>query len=250
MGRKKVVVEEPPADPTAWLLDNEFANFVLMHHNEVKYMCMLGYTYMHGSKIFKAIGDDAPFSYRFIRMVFQCTGGGIIVPVLINAIPVTLSVDAYPIAIFTSYMLHAYFPVIRKVLELSPIFKAAVIVLYETFRTFVVCKFTLAAASTIAPSEFSFPVFGPIFCGSIAGCGGAFLPFSKGLDPIKDTGLAPPMFSAFVAATFFHLFTTFATDVIDAPKKGKVIVAAWFILYGFYKAGLLALPKTPKEKKE
>ena len=35
MGRKKIVEEEPPADPTAWLLNNEFANFVLMHHNEV-----------------------------------------------------------------------------------------------------------------------------------------------------------------------------------------------------------------------
>jgi hypothetical protein len=35
MARKPKVVEEAPVDPTAWLLDNEFANFVLMHHNEV-----------------------------------------------------------------------------------------------------------------------------------------------------------------------------------------------------------------------
>ena len=119
---------------------------------------------------------------------------------------------------------------------LTHLSKSAVTVLYETFRAFVVTKLTLAAAAAIPPSEFSFPVFGPIFCGTIAGCGGAFLPLDKGLDPIKD-GLAPPMFSAFVGATFFHLFTQLATDVMDAKKKGKVIVAFWFIMYAFYKNG-------------
>lgn len=49
------------------------------------------------------------------------------------------------------------------------------IILYETLRAFVVCKLTIAAGNAIAPSEFDFPIFGPIFCGTIAGCGGAFL---------------------------------------------------------------------------
>lgn len=131
--------------------------------------------------------------------------------------------------------------------------QASVTVLYETFRAFVVTKLTLAAAAAIPASEFSFPVFGPIFCGAIAGCGGAFLPLNKGLDPIKD-GLAPPMFSSLVAATFFHLFTQLATDVIDVQKKGKVIVAFWFITYAFYKNGYFDLilkmvnPPPPKKK--
>jgi hypothetical protein len=209
---------------------------------------MLGYTYMHGTKVFKAIGENVPFSYKFISMILQCTGGGIIVPILINGIPVPLAVDAYPIAIFISFMIHMYFPILAKVMALSPIFKAAIIVLYETMRTFVVCKLTGAAAAAIAPSEFAIPVFGPIICGSIGGCGGAFLPFNKGLDPIKESGLAPPMFSAFIAATFYHLFTALATDVIDASKKAKVIVAAWFILYAFYKEGFFSAGR--KEKKE
>jgi hypothetical protein len=104
-------------------------------------------------------------------------------------------------------------------------------------RAFVVCKLTLAAGEAIAPSEFSFPIFGPIFCGSIAGCGGAFLPLNKGLDPIK-TGLAQSMLSAFVAATALHLYlnTSLSAGVIDAPKKGKVCVAAFFILYHLYDA--------------
>ena len=53
------------------------------------------------------------------------------------------------------------------------------IILYETLRAFVVCKLTIAAGNAIAPSEFDFPIFGPIFCGTIAGCGGAFLRKSK-----------------------------------------------------------------------
>jgi hypothetical protein len=36
------------SDPTAWLIDSGFAEFVLMNTPYIKYMCMLGYTYMHG----------------------------------------------------------------------------------------------------------------------------------------------------------------------------------------------------------
>jgi uncharacterized membrane protein YeiH len=56
-------------------------------------------------------------------MVMACTGGGILVPIFINAIPVPLCTDAYPIAIFISFMIHTYIPILREVLELSPVFK-------------------------------------------------------------------------------------------------------------------------------
>mmetsp|Transcript_115548 Transcript_115548/g.333824 ORF Transcript_115548/g.333824 Transcript_115548/m.333824 type:complete len:256 (-) Transcript_115548:224-991(-) len=235
---KKPIIPEVVEDPSGWILDNSFAEFVLMHTNEIKYMAMLGYTFLHGCKVFKAIGAKAPFSYKFINMIMACTGGGIMVPIFINAVPVPLAQDAYPVAILTSFLLHTYFPILREVIELSPVFKAAVVFLYETMRAFVVCKFTAAAGAAIAPSDFAYPIFGPIFCGSIAGCGGAFLPLNKGLDPIKEKGLAPPMFSAFIGATFFHLFTTFATDVIYVQKKAKVMVAAFFIIYGMYVNGV------------
>lgn len=64
------------------------------------------------------------------------------------------------------------------------------------------------------------------------------MPLNKGLDPIKETGLAPPMLSAFIGATFFHLFTTLATDVVYAQKKAKVLVALFFIVYGMYANGV------------
>jgi uncharacterized membrane protein YeiH len=89
---------------------------------------MLGYTFMHGSKVFSAIGDKAPFSYKFINMVMACTGGGILVPIFINSIPVPLTQDAYPIAILVSYALHHYFPMLREILALSPVFKVRTLV--------------------------------------------------------------------------------------------------------------------------
>jgi hypothetical protein len=165
-------------------------------------------------------------------MIMQCTGGGILVPIFINSIPVPLSQDAYPIAILVSFLIHNYFPVMREVMHLSPVFKSAIIVLYEIFRASVVVKFTLAAEHAIAPSEFSFAVFGPIFCGTISGCGGAFLPLNKGLDPIKSS-LTEPMVSAAIAATFYHLFlnTSLSDGIKHADQKAHVLVAVFFIAY-------------------
>ena len=212
-------------------------------------MCMVGYTFLHGCKVFKKISPDAPLSYKIVSLAMACTGGGIIVPIILNTVPVTLSIDAYPIAITISYLLHTYFPMLREIFDLSSIFQVVVIGMYETMRTFVVCLFTGLAAETIAPSQFSFPVFGPIVCGTIGGCGGMFLPFNKGLSPIESTGLAPPMWSAFVGATFFHIFTQLEkADVIYMPncaEKARVFVAIWFISYSYYKAGLLPIKPGP-----
>lgn len=53
MGRKqKVVEQETPADPTGWMLANTLAEFVLMHTDEIKYMCMFAYTFMHGKFLY------------------------------------------------------------------------------------------------------------------------------------------------------------------------------------------------------
>jgi len=39
MGRRnKVVEDEAPPDPTAWILTNAFAEFVLFHTDEVKWL--------------------------------------------------------------------------------------------------------------------------------------------------------------------------------------------------------------------
>ena len=190
-----------------------------------------------GCKLFPSLPKDASGAYKFVAMCFQCTGGGIIVPLLINAIPVTLGKDAYPICIFISFLIRQYFPVLREVLQLSPIFKIAATILFECQRASVVFKLTTAAVTQIPASDFSFAIFGPIFCGAIGGCGGAFLPMSKGLDPIKN-GLAQPMYTAFFAAAGIHLFlsTSLSDGVQDAEKKAQLMMALYFIASNLYNA--------------
>lgn len=109
-----------------WFIQNEVVQFALMNTNEIKYMCMIGYTFLHGCKVFKKL-ENAEYSsaYKFISMILACTGGGILVPIFLNTIPVPLAIDAYPIAILISFGLHTYFPVLRDVVELSSIFKVS-----------------------------------------------------------------------------------------------------------------------------
>lgn len=230
------------------MIDNDVANFILCNQKEVLYMCMLGYTYMHGGKVFAAAPKDAAFSYKLVSMILACTGGGILVPLFINNIPVPMANDAYPIAILTSFAIHYYFPIVWEVVKLTPMVKALIIVLYETVRAKVVITFTMAGNAAIAPSLFSFALFGPIMCGTISGCGGAFLPLNKGLDPIKG-GMASPMVTACVGATLVHLFLNagFGEGVIAAKQKAHFHLALFFIFVGLVNGLGLKAPKVKKE---
>lgn len=42
-------------DSTAWLLDSGFAEFLLLHTAEIRYMAMFGYTFLHG--VYNACGN-------------------------------------------------------------------------------------------------------------------------------------------------------------------------------------------------
>ncbi|KAL7443819.1 hypothetical protein ACHAXM_009180 [Skeletonema potamos] len=249
MGKKQPVVETAVVDPTGWMIDNDVANFLLLHQKEVLYMCMLAYTFLHGSKVFKAVPKTAPVSYKLISMILACTGGGILVPIFLNSVPVPLANDAYPIAILTSFAIHHYFPIVGEVMNLSYLVKSMVVVLYELVRAKVVLTFTLAAGAAISPTVFSFPLFGPIMCGTVAGCGGAFLPMNKGLDPIAKDGLQPPMSSAFVGAALVHLFlnTSLSDGVIAAKEKAHLHLALFFIAVGLINAFDFKAPKVKKE---
>mmetsp|Transcript_16485 Transcript_16485/g.25165 ORF Transcript_16485/g.25165 Transcript_16485/m.25165 type:complete len:224 (+) Transcript_16485:311-982(+) len=206
---------------------------------------------MHGCKVFSSVPPTASLSYKFVSMLLACTGGGILVPIFINSIPVPLCTDAYPIAIFTSFLLHNYFPILRGVVKESTIVKSMFVFMYEVLRAAVVVKLTSAAGAAIPASEFSIPIFGPIFCGCLAGCGGAFLPLNKGLDPIKS-GLAPNMMSALVAAGSFHLFTntSLSDGVKDAKVKAHFFVAAFFVIFGLISALNIDVGKLKKASPE
>ena len=105
-------------------------------------------------------------------------------------------------------------------------YQTIVIIFYEAVRAKVVTTFTVGAASAIAPSTFSFPVFGPIICGTIAGCGGAFLPLNK-------------------------VSTSLSEGVVDAKAKAHLHLALYFILVGLVTGlDLGAKKEEVKTKKE
>ena len=81
---------------------------------------------LSGSKVFAA-NQNVSVSYKFVSMILACTGGGILVPIFINSIPVPMANDAYPIAIATSFAIHHYFPIVGEVVKLSPMVNVCVL---------------------------------------------------------------------------------------------------------------------------
>jgi len=243
-GRRREAIQpeetEVKDDPTGFVLDSAVANFLLMHTNEIKFMCLLGYTYLVGCKLFPNFQTSDPISFRIISLFMACFGGGILTPIFINGIPVVFSQDAFTICVMTSFLLHQYIPDLREIASMSRYVQVALIIMFETIRASVVVGLTAAAAKAIAPSFFDIPVFGPIFAGGIGGCGGAFMPLSKGLTPIQKTGLKHPMKTALAAAAYYHLFlnSSYSEGVIDAPKKAQVSIAIFFITHHIYHAFL------------
>ena len=85
-------------------------------------------------------------------------------------------------------------------------------------------------------------------CGTVGGCGGAFFPLNKGLDPVL-TGMQPPMTSACVGATLVHLFmsTSLSDGIIDAKAKAHLHLAVFFIFVGLVNKFNLGSVKVKKE---
>lgn len=179
--------------------------------------------------MFDRFSPSASTSYKFVSMILKCTGGGILVPLFLNLIPFPLIYDSYAIAVLAAFSIHNFFPIMREVFHLSPILKVTCIILYECLRAYVVVYFTHAGATRIPASNFSIPIFGPIFCGTIGGCGYKFVPLNQGLTPLEH-GLQQPMLSALIASTFFHAWMHLS-GVPNAHDKGQVIVAIFFIAY-------------------
>jgi hypothetical protein len=240
-------------DATAWMVNSEYGKFLLLATNEIKYMCMLAYAFMAAKKVFSSpSASTASPAYKFVSCILATTGGGTLVPIFLNGIPVAMAQDAYMIAILLAYCLHEYFPILKDVVDLSPYFKVPLVAMFEIQRAYVVCTLTKVAAIQITPSQFSFAIFGPIMCGAVGGCGAAFFPLSLGYTPIHS-GLTPPMMTALIAAAAYHLFvsTSLSDGCIDAAKKAQFHVAIFFVASGVITAyGLQAKQKAIKEETE
>merc|ERR1719201_821731 len=93
---------------STWFLESSIVNFFLMRNVEINFMLMIFHTFYKGSYVFKTFGNNISSSYKFINLIFSCTGGGILVPVFIN------ENDKVIIAVIISFTLHVWCPILRK----------------------------------------------------------------------------------------------------------------------------------------
>lgn len=100
----------------------------------------------------------------------------------------------------------------------------------------VMTNHILVASSKISPSLFSYPVFGPVIVGTIAGCGGTFLPLSRGLDPLKN-GCPDNIMNSFIASAAFVYYINNATgsSVEHDAKLGVTLFLIFRGLVALYK---------------
>ena len=155
---------------------------------------------------------SSSWAYDLFYTIVGGFGGGIMNPILLcmdSHFPFPMASDiVIPIVLVSWYCVH-YVPYYYELVEL-PIIKHVVLVGFECVRAFLIQLWALRAATHIKPSYFSFPVFGPLVCGFIAGCGGFFCL----LGPSGIMKMVPwPVQSAFLASLMHLLMVNGALGV-------------------------------------
>jgi len=114
--------------------------------------------------------------------------GGSTVCALLCAKPVAFFINESlaPVALTTFFVLYSAPPVVK--LLNTTLGAVAISVAYETMRCHVLMNCARQAVATMPAflsGTYPVPVAAPIVCGVIGGCGGGFLPASKGLQPLE-----------------------------------------------------------------
>ena len=157
----------------------------------------------------RAAVRDLHWFHGFVVTALAGFGGSILVPVLLgchdNVGPFVLANDGAACFMAAAFALVHYVPGFTHVTALPGV-RHAIAAAFELTRAVIVLVWLRRAEAAIAsPSHFTAaPVVGPLILGTIAGCGGGFLPFDKGLAALKD---GPPyaMTSAFAVAAAYHV---------------------------------------------
>lgn len=146
-------------------------------------------------------------------------GGGIVVPLMLSHSDVHVfplkSEWAVPFVIVAFVMVRADVLGIRR---RRGLFDLLLVAGFECARCCMLLNWCKTATKTLPASYYDVPVVGPLVCGTIGGCGGAFLPSpEKGLSAMRE-GVPFAMASAFAATAFYH------TTVHIAPTHFPRIV--------------------------
>jgi len=143
-------------------------------------------------------------------------GGGFLAPLIVAHCPVPLREETFFwFLVFAWYVTH-HVPVVSVTwceIAKSKAGWTVLTILFGIFKTQqIVGSIELAAKAVdhepLMPHSryFFVPMAGPLVCGFLGGCGGAFLPFDKGLRPIEE-GKQWPVSAAFFATVIYYFLT-------------------------------------------
>jgi len=149
-----------------------------------------------------------PGLHGFVVTALAGFGGSILVPVLLgchnNLGPFVLANDGAATFMAVAFLLVHNVDAFNRFTALPGV-RHAVAGAFELTRCIIILTWLKRAEAAIAsPSHFTAaPIVGPLVLGTLAGCGGGFLPFDKGLALLKN-GAPYAMSSAFAVAAAYH----------------------------------------------
>jgi len=224
-------VKTAPPAPTPGYLDNTLVDFVTMSTPEIKSMCLFFY-------VWSVVAANSSNSVKdFVQCLIGAVGGGILVPIFLNGTPVPIANELFLVLLVVVFVLFKNVPILREISTGSTTFKLFIAFLSETFRANVVCGAVTATVNVVGTTNgvvCSFPLLAPILCGGLAGCGGGFMPLSKGLSPL-DNGLNSKQLTALVGAAFYHVYISTQAPLSPAlaVTAGRSLVALSFVFVNF-----------------
>ena len=183
-------------------------------------LAMLGYCMFIAQKV-RANLPSASWLQSGLATLLTAFGGGTIVPLLLGVPVVWLRAnDLFMYHVSLAWILINVSPVADRVREVlrGPAAGALLNVLFQAFRAAVV--FALMAMAKDAQVPGGVGRLGLLVCGTLGGCGGIFMPLSKGLEPVRD-GAPALMETAFTAAAVY-----LATAAVLQTDPGQAAIAA------------------------
>uniref|UniRef100_A0A6T1L8M4 Uncharacterized protein n=1 Tax=Alexandrium monilatum TaxID=311494 RepID=A0A6T1L8M4_9DINO len=153
-------------------------------------------------------------------------GGGFLAPLVVAHCPVPLREETFFWILVVAWYVTHHVPYLSaawcEIATAKP-GKTVLTVLFCIFKTQqIVGSIELAAKAVdhepLMPHSryFFVPCAAPLLCGFLGGCGGAFLPFDKGLRPISE-GKAWPVSAAFFTTAIYYFSTRwFRVPALDA----------------------------------
>ncbi len=165
-------------------------------------LSMLGYCAFIAQKV-KVNLPSARWLESALATLLTAFGGGTIVPLLLGQPVVWLRAnDLFMYHVTLAWLLVNASPLehyTREILR-TPATAAVLNLLFQSFRAAVVFALMAMAEKAEVPGRVG--TVGLVVCGTLGGCGGIFLPLSKGLEPVRS-GAPVLMETAFTATAAY-----------------------------------------------